>query len=126
MTVRKRLSLLLGMVVALVVGLSGCAWGGKEVNTDTNLANQRKAAVAFLETQGGVEQIRFTQEGGLSGFGAPWAVNAVVTINGEEYNEILGTTRYSWSGNPFPDTAPGTEPAPVTVIYSDASSEVIE
>jgi len=40
------------------------------VNTETNLANQREAAIAFLETQGGVEKIRFTQEGSLSGFGA--------------------------------------------------------
>jgi hypothetical protein len=96
------------------------------MNTETNLANQRKAAIALLETQGGVEQIRFTQEGGLSGFGAPWGVNAVVTVNGEEYNEILGITRYSRAGNPLPDIAPGTTPAPVTVIYSDESSEVIE
>lgn len=95
------------------------------MNTETNLANQRRAAMAFLETQGGVEQIRFTQEGGLSGFGAPWAVNAVVTINGEEYNEILGTTKYSRAGNPLPEIAPGTAAAPVTVIYSDASSEMI-
>ncbi|MFE4470524.1 hypothetical protein ACFRFH_17075 [Leifsonia sp. NPDC056824] len=96
------------------------------MNKEANLANQRKAAIALLETQGGVEKIRFTQEGGLSGFGAPWAVNAVVTMNGEDYNEILGTESYSRAGNPLPSIAPGAAPAPVTVIYSDESSEVIE
>jgi FlaG/FlaF family flagellin (archaellin) len=122
---RARLAIAV-ILAALAMGLSGCISGGDDVNTQTNLANQRKAAIAFLETQGGVEQIRFTQAGGLSGFGAPWAVNAVVTVNGEEYNEILGTEPYSGAGNPLPSIAPGTEPARVTVIYSDASSEVIE
>jgi hypothetical protein len=114
------------IAVALALSLGGCGLGGNGVNKETNLANQREAAIAFLETQGGVEKIRFTQEGGLSGFGAPWAVNAVVTVNGEEYNEILGTERFSRGGNPLPSIAPGTAPAPVTVIYSDESSEVIE
>ncbi|MEN2737205.1 hypothetical protein ABCS02_05385 [Microbacterium sp. X-17] len=114
------------IAAALVLTVSGCTGERDEVRMETNLANQRKAAIAFLETQGGVEKIRFTQEGGLSGFGAPWAVNAVVTVNGEDYNEILGTEKYSRVGNPLPTIPPATAPAPVTVIYSDESSEVIE
>ncbi|MEY9953114.1 hypothetical protein [Leifsonia sp. EB34] len=124
--VRKRMPLLIGMAAALAIGLSACAWGGKEVNTETNLANQRKAAIAFLETQGGVEEIRFTEEGGPAGFEAPWGVHAVVTVDGQEFSEILGISRYSRIGNPLPTIAPGTAPAPVTVIYSDGASEVIE
>lgn len=72
------------------------------MNTETNLAKQRKAAIAFLETQGGVEKIRFTQEGSLSGFGARCAANAVVTVNGDEYNEISGTERYPVVGSTIP------------------------
>ncbi|MEY9851143.1 hypothetical protein ABH923_000821 [Leifsonia sp. EB41] len=114
------------IAAALVLFSTGCTSGGYDVRMQTNLANQRKAAIAFLETQGGVEKIRFTREGGLSGFGAPWVVNAVVTVNGEDYNEILGIERYSRIGNPLPTIPPATAPAPVTVIYSDESSEVIE
>ena len=114
------------IAAALVLFSTGCTSGGDDVRMQTNLANQRKAAIAFLETQGGVEKIRFTREGGLSGFGAPWVVNAVVTVNGEDYNEILGIERYSRIGNPLPIIPPATASAPVTVIYSDESSEVIE
>ncbi|MGH1526223.1 hypothetical protein ACRAWC_20055 [Leifsonia sp. L25] len=94
------------------------------MNTETNLANQRKAAIAFLEQQGGVEKISFTQEGGKPGLGAYWCANVVVTIAGKEYQEIIGI--HVLGGDPLPDIAPTSRPIPVTVVFSDGSSEVIE
>lgn len=90
-----------------------------------HVANQRKAALAFLALEDGVETIRFTQEGSKPGLGAPWSVNAVITIGGTDYQAILGLDRWSMSSEPLPATTPPT-PAPVTVIYSDGSSEVLE
>jgi hypothetical protein len=109
---------------ALVLSSSGCAWGGREVNTETNLANQRKAAIAFVEQQGGVEKIRFTQEGGKPGLGAHWCASVVVTIAGEEYQEIVDI--HVLGGDPLPDITPSSISIPVTVIFSDGSSEVFE
>lgn len=123
-SVMNRLVPAMGIWAALTLGLSGCAWGGKEVNTETNLANQRKAAMAFLETQGGVEQIRFTQEGGKPGLGASWRANAVITIAGVEYQEIVGIGVLG--GDPLPGIVPSSNPSPATLIFSDGSSEVIE
>ena len=88
-----------------------------------NLANQRKVAVNFLRVQGGVESIRFTDEGNRPGLGVPWSVNAVVTIDRVDYQMILGMR--SIGGDPLPDIAPGTPPDPTIVIFSDGSSEVI-
>lgn len=80
--------------------------------------------MAFLETQGGVERIRFTQEGGKPGLGAYWSANTVVTIAGAEYQETLGPRVLG--GDPLPDIAPSSPPIPATVTYSDGSSEVFE
>jgi hypothetical protein len=120
----RRVLVVFGVVVALVFGLSACAFGGNAVDSQqVNLDNQRKVAVAFLEWQGGVEEIRFTREGGESGFGAQWAVNAVVTIHGEDYQMILGTQ--TMGGDPLPEVGPGSPPTRTTVIFSDGSSEVM-
>lgn len=124
---RKRLPLLIGAALAIVAGLSACSFGGNAREAkQVNLDNQRKAAVSFLSTQGGVETIRFTREGGLSGFGAPWVVNAVITIDSMEYHEILGIRPHSGGGDALPRISPEAMQAPVTVVYSDGSSEVIE
>lgn len=112
------------IAAALVLTVSGCAGERDEVRTETNLANQRKAAIAFLEKQGGVETIRFTQEGDKPGVGALWSANVVVTIAGVEYQEIIGPQVRG--GDPLPSIAPGATTGPVTVIFSDGSSEVIE
>ncbi|MFE4951238.1 hypothetical protein ACFQ9V_14140 [Leifsonia sp. NPDC056665] len=112
------------IAAALVLTVSGCTGERDEVRTETNLANQRKAAIAFLEKQGGVERIRFTQEGDKPGVGALWSANAVVTIAGVEYQEIIGP--HVRGGDPLPSIAPGAPTGPVTVIFSDESSEVIE
>lgn len=124
---RKRLPLLIGAALAIVAGLSACSFGGNAQEAkQVNLDNQRKAAVSFLSTQGGVETIRFTREGGLSGFGASWTVNAVITIDSTEYQQILGVNKYSMSGKRLPTIPPESTAHPATVIYSDGSSEVIE
>jgi hypothetical protein len=80
--------------------------------------------VAFLETQGGVEKIRFTQEGGKPGLGALWSTNAVITIGGAEYQESIGLGVLG--GDPLPDIAPASTPIPVTVVFSDGSTQVLE
>jgi len=114
-------------VIAILLGLTACVFGGNSVNEHkANLANQRKAAISFIEDKRGVEAIRFTREGGPSGFGAPWKVNAVVTIAGEDFQAILGTQSGSGASEPLPTVAPGDEPATVIVTFSDGTSEVIE
>ena len=124
---RRVLTLLpvaVGIGAALATGLSGCALGGSDLGKSTNLANQRKAAIAFLESQGGVEKIRFVQEGGQPGLGASWRADAVVTVEGNDYRATLSPQLIS--SEPLPDIDPGAMRASVTVIFSDDSSEVIE
>ena len=94
------------------------------MNPEPNLANQRKAAMAFLETQGGVDKIRFVQGGGQPGLGASWRADAVVTVEGNDYRATLSSRLIS--SEPMPDIAPEVTRGPVTVIFSDDSSEVIE
>ena len=91
----------------------------------TNLANQRKAAISLLATQSGVDSITFTNEGSVGG-GGSWAVNAVVTIAGNDYEEILGVEKWSFGGEPMPTPAPPADPTAVTVTFSDGTSEVLK
>ena len=121
----RRAPLVVGTMLAVVLSLTACVFGGDSVSEHkANLANQRESALLFLEMQGGVEQIRFTREGGKPGLGASWSVNAVVTIGGQEYRAILGLDLIS--SEPLPNIDPQAAPAPVTVVYSDGSSEVLE
>ncbi|SEH99106.1 MULTISPECIES: hypothetical protein [unclassified Leifsonia] len=120
----RRLGVVIGVTAALLVVLISCSAIGYTVK-QTNLANQRTAALALLETQSGVEQIRFTQEGSVGGSGT-WAVNAVIAIEGREYQEILGVRKWSVGGEPMPTVEPSATPAAVTVIYSDGTSEVLK
>lgn len=112
------------IAVALVLTVSGCTAERDEVRMEANLANQRKAAIAFLETQGGVETIRFVQEGEPPGFGATWRADAVVTVEGNDYRATLSPQLIS--SEPLPEIPPEATAGPVTVIFSDESSEVIE
>jgi hypothetical protein len=98
---------------------------GQHSTSQSNLDNQKKAALALLRDQGGVQQIRFTRDGSVDGSGF-WSANAVVKIEGLEYQEILGTGEYSAAGNPMPTVTPDASPAAVTVIYSDGTSEAIK
>jgi hypothetical protein len=62
-------------------------------------------------------------EGGHPGEGT-WRVGAIVTVGGKDYNESLGT--FVSIGEGLPTIAPGATPGPVTVIYSDGTSEVLK
>lgn len=122
----RRTALACAAAIALSVGLSACVPGANAVNErkaeQMNLANQRDTAIKFLGMQGGVEKIMFTQEGTYSGAGT-WATNAIITIEGRDYNEILGI--WILGGDQLPDIPVSSSPTPSTVIYSDGSSEVI-
>ncbi|MGO4533876.1 hypothetical protein [Leifsonia sp. 2MCAF36] len=94
-----------------------------------NLALQREAAVAYRrDWQPNVEKIRFTQEGNRPGFGVPWSVNAVATVGGTEYQVIIGPNDSPGfpTGYPPPDSPMPPPAVPLTVVYSDGTSEVIE
>jgi hypothetical protein len=125
--VRKRLFPSLGVAVAIVVALTSCSiFGdgalGERDTTATNLANQREAALKFISGWPQTERITFTQEGSVSGAG-DWAANAVVTIGERDYQEFLGPDISG--GDPLPDPETASTPSPVTVIFSDGSSEVL-
>lgn len=95
----------------------------QKTTTKQNLELQRTTALKFKEFQPDVEVITFTQEGSRSGSGQ-WAANAVVTIGGKQYQEIIGP--WEIGGDPLPDPATPFAPTPVTVNYFDGSSEVLE
>ena len=124
----KRLVAAVVVAGAVCAGVGGCALGEdvsgqQEQRLENNLAKQKQAALKFIQNQPDVEKIRFTQEGNNPGLGSSWGANAVVTIDGKEYDEILGLN--TLVGDPLPDTPPAYTPRPVTVVYSDGSSEVL-
>jgi hypothetical protein len=117
------------MVAGVCMGLSSCSLiGGNTVNqemmTQTNLSKQRTVALKFVKdySNPALKSIRFTREGGVDG-GGSWTSNAVLTVAGRDYNEILGTNFLG--GDPLPTIAVGATPGPVTVTYSDGTSEVL-
>ena len=124
----RRWAVAMVVACAVSVGVSGCGIGEavadrqEKVHRD-NLAKQREAAVVFIGTQPDVEVIRFTHEGGRPGLGASWRAAAVVVIGGKHYQETLGPQIRS--GDPLPTTPPSYVPKPVTVVFSDGSSEVL-
>lgn len=127
---RRRTALACAAAIALSVGLSACVPGASAANErkaeQMNLANQRKAAVALLDMQGGVEKITFTREGGYPGFGASWRANAIVLIEGKDHNVILGFDLGSTAFiDPLPSISPAAPRSPVSIVYSDGSSEAI-
>lgn len=90
----------------------------------TNLANQRKAAMEFVSTRPEVEKITFTQEGSVGGAGY-WAANAIVTVDGKDYQAILAVGALG-SGEPWDNATPLTFPTAVTLVFSDGTSEVLK
>lgn len=96
----------------------------QQLSTEGNLANQRKVAEQIIRDYptAQLESIRFTTEGHVNGAGG-WAANAVVTIDGKKYEEILGTSVSV--GDAFPTIPPGSRPGPVTVVYSDGTTETL-
>lgn len=97
----------------------------QDETTKVNLANQRTAAVMFRREYRNPElkAIRFKREGGRPGLGAPWGVNARITVGEQHYEEILQVD--SWAGEPLPPEVLGDALATVVVTYSDGASEVL-
>jgi hypothetical protein len=117
---------------ALIVGLTACSLIGDRLMTpDLPVLEQQRAAALYFrdEYQPNVEKIRFTRDGSRPGYGVPWCVNAVATIEGGDYYVIIGpdTGPSFVGGTGVPPEA--STPSPhlaLTVIYSDGTSEVIE
>lgn len=90
---------------------------------------QRASAIYFREYHPNVEKIRFTRDGARPGLGASWRVNAVATVGGADYQVIispnLGPSYVGGTGVP-PEASASAPRLPLTVVYSDGTSEVIE
>jgi hypothetical protein len=118
--------------VTLIVGLTACSSIRERLMTPDPPVRemQRDAALHFRsEYQPNVETVRFTRDGSRPGIGVPWCVNAVATVEGVDYQVIIGpATGPGFVGeNGMPPTAPTPVPyLPLTVVYSDGMSEVIE
>lgn len=129
-----RLARVLGALavgVVLVAGLAACSLIRDGIMTPDPPVKelQRRSAINYRdEWQPDVEKIRFTQDGGRPGLGVSWSVNAVATVGGVDYQVIIGPD----SGPGFvgdngePPEAPTPSPhLPLTVIYSNGTTEVI-
>lgn len=120
--------LVVALATGVTAGLGGCSVFRGVVNQqltmEENLANQRTVALQTMRDypNPALESIRFTSEGHVNGAGG-WAANAVVTIEGKEYQELLGTSVSV--GDAFPTAPVNTAHGPVKVIYSDGTSEVL-
>lgn len=114
------------VVVAVLAALSGCSLIGDVMQRKTTPAEnhryQRITAVNKKERWPNVDVITFLEEGSFLGSGE-WCANTVVTIDGHDYRQTLGA--YSGSGDELPRPVDGQPPSPLTVNYSDGSSEVI-
>ena len=121
------LALTVAVLAVLVVGLNGCSSIGDAVKQKTtsreNLENQRVSAQRFISNWPNVEVIEFTREGSVDGSGE-WSTNAIVTIEGRKYEEIIGP--WETAGDDLPKPPERLSPQPVTVKYSDGTSEVLE
>jgi hypothetical protein len=95
----------------------------QKTTSPENLANQRISAQKFISNWPNVEVIEFTREGSVDGSGE-WSTNAVVTIDGRKYEEIIGP--WETAGDDLPNPPESLSPKPVTVKYSDGTSEVLE
>lgn len=122
-------TLIVALAAGVTSGLSGCsiflALSNHQPSREENLANQRKVALQTIRDypNPALESIRFTSEGHVNGAG-DWNANAVVTIGGKEYQELLGIMLSG--GDPFPAAPPGSKSGEVTVSYSDGTSEVLK
>lgn len=128
--VRRVSAALLG--VALILSLTACSPIRNRLMTpDPPVKEQQRESALYFrdEWQPNVEKIRFTQEGGRPGLGASWRANAIATVEGGEYYVIIGPGLGPSfvGGTGWPPEAPTPAPQfPLTVVYSDGTSEVIE
>lgn len=97
--------------------------GQKTTTAEENHDLQRATAQKLRVNWPAAESVRFTQEGSYAGSGQ-WAVSAVVTIEGETYDETLGPG--ITFGEPLPDPDASSSSESLTVFYSDGSSEVLK
>jgi hypothetical protein len=117
----------LGLVAALLTATAGCSFIGdiveqQHVTPQQSLKYQREEALRFIKYQPNVEIITYTSAGGRLGSGE-WATGAFVTIGGKQYRQSIGTGGFG--GEELPETPPSYSPGPVTVNYSDGTSEVL-
>lgn len=117
---------------ALLLGTTGCGDVGHRILYGTlkpksNYANQRESALHFREVWANVERIRYTEEGSKAGLSS-WSANALATIDGKEYDVIIGPDTQTFRQTDPPPIMPTPAPPPValTVTYSDGTTEVIE
>lgn len=97
---------------------------GEQSAHASNLALQRESALKFREEWPNVEKIRFTREGGRPGLGAPWSANAVAAVLGTDYQVIIGPSTTAFpTGYPPPDAPTPHVTSPLTIIYSDGTTE---
>lgn len=110
-------------------------------------AGGRKFALEFIHDHRNpeLESIRYMSEGSMNRAGDRGAsvvltvdekeyegllghltgdANAIVTIAGKEYRELLGIDLSM--GDVFPSLPPGSVPGPVSVVYSNGATEVLE
>ncbi|MFJ8895896.1 hypothetical protein ACIRCZ_15025 [Leifsonia sp. NPDC102414] len=118
--------------VALIAGLSACSLiGDRLMPPDPPVRDQQRASALYFrdQWQPNVEEVRFTRDGGRPGLGASWRANAIATIEGREYYVIispdLGPSFVGGTGTP-PEAPTPAPHLPLTVVYSDGTSEVIE
>lgn len=100
----------------------------QQTTEQATLALQRESAIKFRGRWPEAETIRFTREGHRPGPTAPWSVNAVATVAGTEYLVIIGPgiPANFLTGDVPPDSSAESATSPLTVIFSDGTSEVIE
>ena len=128
--VRTLTTALLGAV--LIVSLSACSLiGSRLMKPDPPVKElQRDSALYFRDRyRPNVEKVRFTQDGDRPGLGASWRVNAIATVEGRDYYVIISPTLGPSfvGGTGVPPEAPTPAPhLPLTLVYSDGTSEVIE
>ena len=94
----------------------------QKTTTKENLELQRITAVKFKKFQPDVEVITFIEEGSYSGAGQ-WAAGAIVTVDGKEFEELLGPWTTAGDGLPDPDLSRAS--GSVRVNYSDGTIEVL-
>lgn len=123
---RSKAILIFALVGCFLAALTGCSLIGdvlqQKTTTEENLKYQRVTAQNFKKTWTNTDVITFTQEGSIDGSGS-WAANATVTVDGNEYRQIIGP--YSAVGDKLPLPAEGASPSPVLVNYSNGTTEVL-
>ena len=127
---------LAAVIVILLLGIGGKRYMDSK-KMDTNLENQRKAALALKKEEPQATKIVFTSEGSHPGIGIPWTVGAEVTMDGEvfnmsveadgDYSINLGKDEDNYKSNKLKEIKnKKIVEHNLEVIYSDGKSEEIK